>query len=68
MKLTESFYVDGRAVGMIIQDSQSGAIAFFPRDGKQPPPKRAWRSVDELKSELRKHYGGPKAYKRENPR
>jgi hypothetical protein len=68
MKLTESFYVDGRAVGMIVQDSLSGIIAFIPKEGKQTPPKRAWGNVDELKSELRKHYGGPTAYKRENPR
>jgi hypothetical protein len=68
VKLTESFYVDDRAVGMIIQDSLSGIIAFIPKEGKRPPPKRAWSNVDELKSELQKHYGGPKAYKRENPR
>jgi hypothetical protein len=56
MKLTESFYVDGRAVGMIVQDSQSWAVAFIPKEGREPPPKRAWRNVDELKSELQQHY------------
>lgn len=67
MKLTESFYVDGRAVGVIIQDSQSLAVAFVPKEGIKPLPKRAWCDVDELKSQLRKHYGEPKAHKRENP-
>jgi hypothetical protein len=56
MKLTESFYVNGRAVGMIIRDSLSGIVAFIPKEGKQPPPKRAWSDVDELKIHLRQHY------------
>jgi hypothetical protein len=61
MKLTESFYVDGRAVGMIIRDSLSGAIAFVPKEGIEALPKRAWRSVDELKAAV------IKTYRNENP-
>jgi hypothetical protein len=62
MKLCESFYVDGRAVGMIVQDSMSGAVAFVPKEGLKPPPKRAWRNVDELKAAI------SKTYKSESPR
>lgn len=56
MKLTESLYVDGQPVGMIIQHSQSGAIAFIPKEGIEPLPKRTWRSVDELKAAVIRAY------------
>lgn len=56
MKLTESLYVDGQPVGMIIQHSQSGAIAFIPKEGIEPLPKRTWRSVDELKAAVIREY------------
>jgi hypothetical protein len=61
MKLCESFYVDGRAVGMIVQDSLSLAIAFVPKEGIEALPKRAWRTVDELKAAV------IHAYTNENP-
>jgi hypothetical protein len=41
---------------MIIQDSLSGAIAFVPKEGIGALPKRAWRSVDELKAAVIRAY------------
>jgi len=60
MKLAESVFDSaGRAVGKIVQDSESGLIDFLPRDNCPPIPGRPWRDLTELRDMLRKLYGNP---------
>jgi hypothetical protein len=50
MILSETIYVNGEAVGMIRQDTNSQAIAFSSTRGHSPLPEQEWGSIDTLKA------------------
>lgn len=57
MKMAETVFVDGRPVGQIVQDGQSGAVDFVPGRRGDPKPARPYNDLDDLKAQLRALYG-----------
>jgi hypothetical protein len=57
LKLTETHFVRGRPVGLIVTESRTGAVDYIPKDKRDQPVGGPWGSVDDLKAALRALYG-----------
>ena len=57
MKLTETHFVRGRPVGLIVMDSRSCMVDHISKDKTKRPAGGPWASVDELKAALRELHG-----------
>ena len=49
MILTETIFLGGAPVGVVLQDTNTRQIAFSPIKGQSPLSAKDWESMDELK-------------------
>lgn len=57
MIMRESMFIDGKAVGILRQDTITGQMAFSANDGKSRLPEREWDDIDQLKAAVMAVYG-----------
>jgi hypothetical protein len=56
MVLVETFFIDGKPVGKIIENLNHDLITFEPRDGNKHLSGRKWRSATDCRKAVIKTY------------
>ncbi len=56
MILRESIFSDGKVVGILRQDTNTGQIAFSPNFSESRLTEKEWLDIDELKAAVKAAY------------